>query len=84
MDALSYHKLACQFSFNLLLIVPTLTNATPMAGVDAAKKMNQEPIFQEMESEDIPSILQGDVSEDVAAEISMWEFYDNLLDNKEN
>jgi EREBP-like factor len=66
------------------VIVPTLTNATPMAGVDAAKKMNQQPIFQEMESEDIPSILQGDVSEDVAAEISMWEFYDNLLDNKEN
>lgn len=71
------------------VIAPTLTNATPitplgMAGVDVAKKMNKHPILQEMENEAIPSILQGDVCEDVAAEISMWEFYDHLLDNKQN
>lgn len=71
------------------VIVPTLTKPAPItpfgvAGVDAAKKMNQHPILQEMENEVIPSILRGDVSEDVAAEISMWEFYDHLVDNKQN
>ncbi|KAG0523845.1 hypothetical protein BDA96_07G158100 [Sorghum bicolor] len=73
---------------NDVVIAPTLTNATPITplgvvGVDVAKKMNKHPILQEMENEATP-ILQGDVSEDVAAEISMWEFYDHLLDNKQN
>lgn len=65
------------------VIVPTLNNATPIAllgmgGVEFKKKMDQQPNLWEMENEAIPSILQSDVSEDVAAEISMWEFYDQL------
>nr|XP_034601307.1 uncharacterized protein LOC117861894 [Setaria viridis] len=64
-------------------IVPTLSNATPnvlfgAASDDAGTKIDQQPIPQVMENEYIPSILNGDVSEDVAAEISMWKFYDRL------
>ncbi|WVZ92628.1 hypothetical protein U9M48_038677 [Paspalum notatum var. saurae] len=57
--------------------VPTLSNATtdvpPLnmgtGGVDTATKIDQQPTLQEMENEAMCSILQGDVSEDVAAEI---------------
>ncbi|KAJ1268697.1 hypothetical protein BS78_07G154800 [Paspalum vaginatum] len=67
------------------VFVPTWTNATTNAplnmgtGVDVVTRIDQEPTLQEMENEAICSLLQGDVSEDVAAEISMWKFYDGML-----
>ncbi|OEL28756.1 hypothetical protein BAE44_0010225 [Dichanthelium oligosanthes] len=73
---------------NIGAIVPTLSNATPsvpldVADVDAAAKIDEQPTLQVMENESIPSIvLQGDVSEDVAAHINMWEFYDHLIANE--
>lgn len=67
-------------------IVPTLNNATlnvplDMSSVHAVSNMGHQPTSMEMQNESIPSISQGDVSEDVAAEISMWEFYDRLQSN---
>ncbi|PAN35283.2 hypothetical protein PAHAL_6G224100 [Panicum hallii] len=70
---------------NVGTLVPTLSNAAPIvpfgvASVDAGiKVIDQQPILQVVENESIPSNLQGDVSEDVAAEITMWDFYDQLL-----
>ncbi|CAO2173010.1 unnamed protein product [Urochloa humidicola] len=64
--------------------VPTLSNATPnvpldVASVHAGTKTNLQPTLPVMENGSVPSILHGDISEDVAAEISMWEFYDDML-----
>jgi EREBP-like factor len=68
--------------------VPTLSNnATPnvlfdMDGDDDRAKIDQQPTPQVMGNGSIPSILHDDVSEDVAAEISMWKFYDRLPSNE--
>ena len=75
---------------NIGALAPTLRNATPIvpfdvASVDAGTKLiDQQPTLQQVvENKYIPSNLQGDVIEDVAAEITMWDFYDQLL-AKEN
>ncbi|CAL4999146.1 unnamed protein product [Urochloa decumbens] len=69
---------------NVGAFVPTLSSATTnvpldMAGVDAGTKIDLQPTLPVMKNESIPSILHDDISEDVAAEISMWEFYDGML-----
>ncbi|RLN05438.1 hypothetical protein C2845_PM13G19060 [Panicum miliaceum] len=70
---------------NIGTLVPTLSNATPIVPFDVAsvdvgaKIIDRRPTLQVVENESIPSNLQGDVSEDVAAEITMWDFYDQLL-----
>ncbi|CAL5005914.1 unnamed protein product [Urochloa decumbens] len=69
---------------NVGAFVPTLSSATTnvpldMASVDAGTKIDLQPTLPVMKNESIPSILHDDISEDVAAEISMWEFYDGML-----
>jgi len=70
---------------NIGVLAPTLSNATPIvpfdvASVDAGTKItDQHPTLQVVENESIPFNLQGDVNEDVAAEITMCDFYDQLL-----
>ncbi|XP_062191307.1 uncharacterized protein LOC133895143 [Phragmites australis] len=65
-------------------VVPTWSSVVmpnlplDMSVADAGIKIDQH-IIKEMENKHIPAFLQGDVSEDVAAEINMWDFYDHLL-----
>jgi EREBP-like factor len=44
---------------------------------DVEMKIDQ-PAIKEIANQGMPSILQGDVSEDVAAEINMWSFCGHL------
>ncbi|TVU05664.1 hypothetical protein EJB05_48835, partial [Eragrostis curvula] len=63
-------------------IAPVLSNAMPnlpsvVHGVEAGAGIDQ-PILKEIGNAYIPPVLQGDVNEDVAAEVNIWDFYDHL------
>ncbi|KAF8769427.1 hypothetical protein HU200_006456 [Digitaria exilis] len=73
---------------NVCTMLPTLSNATSnipfgLAGVNVRENMDQKPTLNVVENESIPSLSHGDVSEDVAAEINMWKFYDNMLSRED-
>ncbi|KAF8704461.1 hypothetical protein HU200_031414 [Digitaria exilis] len=73
---------------NVCTMLPTLSNATSnvpfgLAGVNVRENMDQKPTLNVVENESIPSISHGDVSEDVAAEINMWKFYDSMLSKED-
>lgn len=62
------------------ILAPALSNALPdlplARSVANADTNTDQTSLVEIENVYIPSILQSDVSEDVAAEINMWEFED--------
>nr|QYY53019.1 ERF2.6 [Aeluropus littoralis] len=64
------------------IVAPVLSNALPniplAMSVANAETQVVQPSLKEIANVHIPPILHGDVSEDVAAEINMWDFYDHL------